>query len=152
MSGEARKVSGGCLCGQVRYEAEILSDKAYYCHCTICQKSSGQPFEIGVPVRLGTLRFTSAEPKYYVSTAWGRRGFCPDCGSRIVWRPTDPENEWSTNLSPGSLDKPDEVRPCIHIYVDTRLAWFDTHDGLPRVAEEDMGPVIAGWKEDWQRN
>jgi hypothetical protein len=31
---------------------------AYYCHCTICQKSSGEPFEIGVTIKAGTLRFT----------------------------------------------------------------------------------------------
>ena len=86
---EAVPVTGGCLCGSVRFEGEAFMRSAYYCHCTICQKSSGEPFEIGVPIKAGTLRFTKGAPTYYRSASFGKRGFCAVCGSRLLWAPTD---------------------------------------------------------------
>ena len=70
---------------EVRYEADAHLDLAYYCHCTICQKSSGQPFEIGVLVRSGSLRFTKGAPTYHASSSFGQRGFCGACGSGLNW-------------------------------------------------------------------
>ena len=57
MKHQATKVSGGCLCGRVRYEAEVFLQNGYICHCTICQRSTGQPAEITVLIKAGTLRY-----------------------------------------------------------------------------------------------
>ncbi len=35
------KMTGGCACGRIRFEAEIDSDEAYLCHCRMCQRASG---------------------------------------------------------------------------------------------------------------
>ena len=32
---------GGCLCGQVRYEARPDHREGYYCHCRMCQLAFG---------------------------------------------------------------------------------------------------------------
>jgi hypothetical protein len=32
-------VTGGCLCGVVRYESTAPPDRGTYCHCTMCQKN-----------------------------------------------------------------------------------------------------------------
>jgi hypothetical protein len=144
----ARRVTGGCLCGAVRYEAEVFLQSAHYCHCKDCQRSSGQPAEIAVPVKVGTLRFTKGEPKYYGSSAWAQRGFCADCGSRIVWRPRDPQEEWSTNVNVGTLDNPEDARPSMHIFVDRQLPWYKLDDTLPRARSDEMEPVVAAWKEE----
>lgn len=119
MAEKAHKVTGGCLCGAMRYEAEAYIKAAHYCHCRMCQKSSGAPFEIGVSVKPGSLTFTKGEPAYYESSPFARRGFCRDCGTRLVWEaPTRPE--W-TNLSVGTLDHPEEVEPSEHICVDSQV-------------------------------
>ncbi len=148
MDSEIQKVTGGCLCGAVRYEAEVFLRKAYYCHCRDCQKNSGQPAALGVPIKMGTLRFTHEEPKYYVSSQWGLRGFCPHCGSGLVWKARDPTEDWLTNLSPGSFDSPEDVRPCMHIYVERQLSWYKPDDDLPKVCGEDMDQVAAVWKDE----
>jgi hypothetical protein len=136
MTDEATHVTGGCLCGEVNYEAEAFLKSAYYCHCTQCQKSSGAPAEIGIPVKSGTLKFTKGEPKYFVSSELGKRGFCENCGSRIVWAPNDPANEAWTNISACSLDSPGEVRPKLHSCVDTKLPWYDLADQLPHLRSD----------------
>ena len=82
MKNETEKVTGGCLCGRVRYEAEVFLKNGYICHCTICQKSTGQPAEITVPIKAGSLKYLGTEPKYYVSSENGKRGFCEECGSK----------------------------------------------------------------------
>jgi len=43
---EMREMTGGCLCGQVRYSAN--ADPAFIgvCHCKNCQKQTGTAFSI----------------------------------------------------------------------------------------------------------
>src|SRR5262249_40516096 len=44
------KVSGGCLCGAVRYECSAEPLGTAICHCTHCQKVSGSAFSVNVVV------------------------------------------------------------------------------------------------------
>ena len=145
---EAVPVTGGCLCGTVRFEGEAFMRSAYYCHCTMCQKSAGEPFEIGVPIKAGTLRFTKGAPIYYRSSSFGKRGFCAGCGSRLLWAPTDPKDEWAINVSVCALDNPADVLPCCHIYTDTKLPWLRISDGLPGLTEPEMPDVFERWKAE----
>ena len=39
--GAGREVTGGCMCGRIRYWATIENDDAYLCHCRMCQRASG---------------------------------------------------------------------------------------------------------------
>ena len=140
MTDQPRRVTGGCLCGEVRYEADVFLKSGFYCHCTMCQKSSGAPAEIGIPIKAGTLDFTKGEPKFYVSSDLGKRGFCERCGSRLVWKSNDPANDSWTNLSVCSLDNPEEARPNMHTHVKTQLSWYEVADQLPKWEEdEDTG-------------
>ena len=148
MNIETTKVTGGCLCGRVRYEAEVFLKNGYICHCTICQKSTGQPAEITVPIKASTLKYLEAEPKYYVSSELGKRGFCEECGSRIVWQASHPEDDWLTNIQVGSLDNPSEARPSSHIFVNTQLSWYQLSEDLPRFAEDDSDALFAFLKQE----
>ncbi len=142
MSHEPTRVTGGCLCGSVRYEAEIFLTNGYICHCTICQRSTGQPAEITVLIRAGTLKYLKAEPRYYVSSDSGKRGFCAECGSRLVWQALSPEDDWLTNVTVGTLDRPAEARVSRHIYADTQLPWYRVCEDLPKLAEKDAGLLL----------
>lgn len=142
------KVSGGCLCGRVRYEAEVFLQNGYICHCTICQRSTGQPAEITVLIKAGTLRYLQDEPKYYVSSQDGKRGFCAHCGSRLVWQALRPEDDWLTNLTVGTLDRPSEARMTRHIYADTQLPWYQVCEDLPKLVADDADRLLEQlWQE-----
>lgn len=142
MKHEATKVTGGCLCGRVRYEAEVFLQNGYICHCKICQRSTGQPAEITVLIKAGTLKYSNEEPKYYTSSGSGKRGFCAHCGSRIVWQALRTEDDWLTNVTVGTLDNPAEVRVTRHIYADTQLPWYRLCADLPKLTGSDGERLI----------
>ncbi len=142
MAHDATKAMGGCLCGAIRYEAEVFLDNGNICHCTIRQPSTGQPAEITVPIRAGTLRHLSGEPRYCQSSPDGKRGFCPDCGSRIVWQALRAEDDWLTNVTVGTLDRPAEARDTRHICADTQSPWYRVCEDLPKFGAGDAEALI----------
>ncbi len=38
MSDKTMPITGGCMCGAVRYEATEPPQEVGYCHCRMCQK------------------------------------------------------------------------------------------------------------------
>jgi hypothetical protein len=55
------------------------------------------------------------------------RLFCPACGTQLALR-DEPDY---LDVTLGSLDQPDAVGPSYHIWIASRIAWFDTADDLP---------------------
>jgi hypothetical protein len=81
------KIDGSCLCGFIKYEAEVDSNDVSVCHCTDCQTLSGSAFRVGVPIPGVNFKLLSGQPKTYVKTAesGAKRAqvFCPECGSAL---------------------------------------------------------------------
>ena len=109
MANETLPITGGCLCGAVRFEASEPPTWVSHCHCRMCQKAYGQPSGIFVGFKgpqKGALRFTKGMPKYYQSSAWLERGFCSNCGSPLGIR--TPQGH---SVMIGTLDHPEEWPP-----------------------------------------
>jgi hypothetical protein len=49
------RITGGCLCGKVRYSADADPISTALCHCHNCLKASGSVFTIVVAVPQKTL-------------------------------------------------------------------------------------------------
>ncbi len=145
MTLESETISGGCLCGAVRYEAEGFLDDAFYCHCRMCQRASGTPAEVSVPLVPGSLRFTKGAPKHYQSSSFGKRGFCPDCGARLCWTPTREAQAHWLSVTVGSLDAPERAVPQSHGCVESQLPWYKLDDNLPRRRSEEDPEIVAAW-------
>jgi hypothetical protein len=56
-------VTGGCLCGAVRYEYDGELGPANYCHCADCRKCTGSAFNIGVRVAVRQFRIVRGAPE-----------------------------------------------------------------------------------------
>ncbi len=140
MEDEPVKVTGGCLCGFVRYEAKAYLQCARYCHCRTCRKSSGAPVDVGVQVKEGSMKFTAGQPKYYRSSHFAERGFCPRCGSRMTFRFL---SGGYADVSVGSLDDPTKAAPTQHLCVESQLPWHKMEDGLPRFRTEEIPELVA---------
>ena len=121
---------GACLCGAVRYRAMIEPVDVGYCHCRMCQISSGAPVLAWASFAIDCFTYVRGEPASYRSSARGCREFCPDCGSQLAFR--DERTPELVDVNVGTLSDPSAVSPAYHIWYASRIAWFETTDHLPR--------------------
>ncbi len=139
MNIEAELITGGCMCGAVRYEISEAAISAGTCHCRTCQRWTGSSYFPFVGFPRSALRFTKGEPKIYRAPyPIKEKGFCSDCGSPLTDRylialsedgASNPNNVW---VSIGTLDKPEAVTLQFHYGVETQLPWVHFDDDLPR--------------------
>lgn len=98
------KVSGGCLCGAIRYEVNGELTGVINCHCGMCRRWHGN-FAAYAVASLADLEIVKGEDKisWYASSEKVKRGFCPDCGSSIFKDNGDGEK---MVLAVGAMDAP----------------------------------------------
>jgi hypothetical protein len=126
------EVTGGCLCGAVRFRVTAKPLAAYYCHCTMCQRNGGGSFMVGATVPIESFAFTKGEPKAYESSPGFVRLSCVRCGSALgMQAKNDPK---LADFSLGCLDDPNAIRPEFHQFTSTQARWCEIADGLPRFA------------------
>lgn len=120
-----RNITGGCLCGRVRYRAEADPLFTTICHCRNCQKQAGSAFSVVVAVPRTTLTL-SGDPKVYHDKSEGgqevARTFCPDCGSPII-------SEAATMpglaiIKAGTLDDTSWLEPTMEVFCDSAQPWL----------------------------
>ncbi|HEY0326237.1 MAG TPA: GFA family protein [Allosphingosinicella sp.] len=130
-----RTFEGGCACGAVRYRLESAPFDAGWCHCRTCQLNSGSPAMVFASVPAGHLVWTRGgdKVKSFASSTFGHRSFCGECGTPFLMQ-VDHQPE-TVDFSVATLDDPDAVAPGFHIFHESRIAWFDTADDLPRHAK-----------------
>lgn len=120
---------GGCLCGAVRYRA---SGKAYgitHCHCRTCRRASGAPFVTWAGFDSDKFNFTQGQPVSYRSSKNVVRTFCDRCGTTLTYQRLDlPE---SIDLTLGSMDDPEQLKPQDHTWTENRISWIRLDDELP---------------------
>ena len=108
------KVTGGCHCGHIRYEAEVNPETVRVCHCTDCQRLTGTAFRANIASLQGTFILKSGTPKIYTKTAESgnkrAHAFCPECGAPIYSAATGP-NPSTVGLRIGGLDQRAEFAP-----------------------------------------
>ena len=136
-------ITGGCLCGFVRYEAAAAPIGGYYCHCKMCQKNYGGLYQATVRFAGTGFAFTKGKSKYYRSSAFGRRGFCPDCGSPIAFVYEGNSDFW---ILLGSLDHPEDwplTKEATwgvieHVCVESKVPWYSINDGLRQKRTDEV--------------
>jgi hypothetical protein len=121
----AAPLTGGCLCGAIRYTISAPLTELRACHCTHCQKTSGAGGSVNAPVPSSAFKLIQGTPKRYVVTAdSGRtlyRHFCGDCGSPIYsQRATTPE---TMALRAGTLDDSSGLKISTNIWTGSACSW-----------------------------
>ena len=131
-----KALEGGCLCGEIRYSAKGDIIDAGYCHCRVCQRAHSAPVVAWLTLPVDSFKYTSGKPSAFRSSAQSQREFCGKCGTHLVFRRG--EHAVTVDVSIASLDDPSMVEPEYHIWIESRIPWFETRDTLPR--HEDSGP------------
>ena len=102
------------------------------CHCSLCRRFSGAAFLTFVHFPAAAFAWTGREPQRYCSSAEAERGFCPVCGSTLSMHEAVLADRVQVSL--GSLDRPDLVRPDDHVWTSSQLPWLEVVDDRPRFA------------------
>ncbi len=143
--GKTTLITGGCLCGDIRYEISEPTIYSDICHCRMCQKATGGQIVAGVTVLRKAFRFTKGEPKYYKSSPLAERGFCANCGSSLTYRPFYPPwSEW-LNVFVATFDDPEPYVPTYHLGVESQMPWLKIQDDLPRVRCAESPGLVKAW-------
>lgn len=139
----SKTMTGGCLCGRIRYEAQVPADDAYWCHCRMCQKATGGIAAAFVQVEPADVRWLT-EPDWYASSPVARRPFCSTCGTPLGFSWADGTGDM--DLTVGSFDDPSHFRPVLHAGCEAlHEAWLDTRD-LPRLHTATTKSVADRWQ------
>jgi hypothetical protein len=127
----AQAITGGCLCGGVRYEVRGKLRDVIACHCEQCRRSSGHFVaatacrrEYFLLTRQDSLQWYSAVPGY-------RRGFCNVCGSSLFFEETGKER---VSIAAGSLDAHQGLTIAAHIYTSEAGDYYTIDPQVPSSA------------------
>ena len=129
-------LTGGCLCGGVRYEVTEPLLRAGYCHCTRCQRRTGTAASPQARVAPGAFRIVSGEEllRSYQPDDGFAKVFCSVCGSSLWSRDREDADVVSVRL--GTFDRDPGIRPASRQFVAYAAPWEPLpDDGLPRFPE-----------------
>jgi hypothetical protein len=109
----------------------------------MCQKNYGGLFQTTVKFPLSAFSYSHGQPKFYASSEFGRRGFCANCGSPIVFMYEGASMVW---VLLGSLDHPEDWPltaeaswgEIMHVAIETKMPWLALNDGLRQKSSEQI--------------
>ncbi len=137
-------LTGGCLCGAVRYRAVAGETLHYLCHCTDCQRWGGGPFHSAIIVAASDLTIVGSPRVYTCEAESGRtlaRHFCGDCGGHLFTSPWPEVTRLS--IKAGTLDDPALFRPGRQIWCQSRQGWAAL-PGMESFEQGFTGAVAIG--------
>ena len=129
------KMTGGCLCGAVRYEANGPAMGNALCHCRDCQfVSGGEPASL-VIVGRDALKITKGELKDFTKKGDSgknvTRKFCANCGTQVLSDVETAPQIWVIKV--GTLDNAAAFNPGIVLYTSSAQPWAHMPDGVPQM-------------------
>ena len=144
-------LTGGCQCGQVRYEVTAEPLTLYACHCGECQKQSSSAFGMSLPLRKEAIRVMAGTPSHWMrkaaSGAMVDCTFCGVCGTRLFHE--SERNPGVLVVKPGTLDDTGWLNPIGHIWTASAQPWM--REVLQGVIHEDQPAAgLADLRAAWQ--
>jgi len=113
-----REVTGGCLCGDVRFAASGEPYRVGLCHCLDCRKHHGAVFFAAAMYPADAVTIDGDTRDYR------GRHFCPGCGGSVFNRYGD---EVEVHL--GALDDPSQFTPTYECWSIRREHWLPPFSG-----------------------
>jgi hypothetical protein len=127
-------ITGGCLCGAVRYEAKGAPLMTRVCWCRLCQKLGAGSGTVNVGFLSENIHITGTLTEYTSIADSGtelRRGFCPVCGTPVTSQAATRKHQIFVRA--GTLDDPEIAKPEVTIWVGQAPSWACISAALPTV-------------------
>ena len=141
-------LTGGCICGEVKYKLTETPLFTQACHCKDCKILTGSSYVINSSVLENTL-IVEGE----VSSSEGLKGgsdkpfkayFCTKCGTYLY---TDYDSAVGRmNVRTKTLDESKEFPPQVHIFTKDRDPWLNLKDNV--ICFEKMYDPKTTWPKE----
>jgi hypothetical protein len=119
-------ITGGCLCGNIRYTLATDPVMQAICHCRNCQKQAGSAYSIIVGVPEPTVAIEGAPTTYVDHGETGaavERQFCGTCGSPLFSRAASVPG--ILFVKAGTLDDLSSFTPQVQVWAKSKQPWVD---------------------------
>lgn len=125
-------IRGGCACSGVRYRIEGPLYDTGWCHCRVCQLTSGAPALVFTTCALPDFVWERGRELLacHRSTPRGERQHCMQCGTILTIHVDFQPDE--IDIAAATLDDPALVTPGFHIFCENAINWAMPADELPR--------------------
>lgn len=124
-------MTGGCLCGAIRFRVAGALCPVIGCHCLQCRKTSGH--YVAATSALRDQIEIEGDVTWFGSSQTARRGFCATCGSSLFW---DGPGE-NLSIHAGALDAPTGLALSAHIFVADKGDYYALDASLPMAEADD---------------
>ena len=131
-------LTGGCLCGAIRYEISGRPKLAISCHCRDCQYVSGGAPAHAMILLEKDVTITKGTPReHWTTSAKGNRIarlFCETCGTPLFAKNAQHPEYFPVKI--GSLDDPSTFHVQANIWVNAAQPWHHVDAAVPRFAHD----------------
>jgi|SRR5580700_3238694 hypothetical protein len=124
------RLTGGCMCGAVRYTIAEKPLATGLCHCDRCRPQSGSAFSTVIFVRRSAITITGDTAVFEDVGSSGLgvlRRYCPRCGSPLTTEAdVTPEIMF---VKAGGIDSNEWYQPVLEMFVGRRRRWVSPVPG-----------------------
>ena len=132
MAESKETISGQCLCGGVKFEADLPVKWCAHCHCTYCRRAHGAPFVTWAGFAEERVRVLAGEELLvrFNATPQATRTFCRVCGGQRFFQ----GERWpgELHIARALLDDAADLAPTAHAYFSHKARWVEVPDTLPK--------------------
>jgi hypothetical protein len=117
-------LEGGCACGAIRYRLAAPPMFVHCCHCRDCQRQTGSAFVLNALIEADRMEVRGETSGVPVPTDSGKPHVihrCPRC-QVALWSVYGGRNAIRF-VRVGTLDRPSELAPDVHIYTRSKQPW-----------------------------
>ena len=124
------RLTGGCMCGAVRYTVAERPLASGLCHCNRCRPQSGSAFSTVIFVHRSAITITGETAVFDDIGSSGLRvlrRYCPRCGS-----PLTTEADVTPDVmfvKAGGIDSNEWYQPALEMFVGRRRPWVSPVHG-----------------------
>lgn len=133
---------GSCLCGAVKFKANVETLKVYQCHCSLCRKQTGTASSSGSIVHADDLEWLSGEyniSKWVKDTGFTSH-FCGTCGSSVPNKFRGGSYYWV----PAGLMEGDNIEVVANIFVCDAAKWSQVSTNVNPFGTRPEGEKLIG--------
>jgi hypothetical protein len=131
-------MEGHCTCGAVRYRMTERPLFTHACHCTWCQRETGTAFALNAMIETDRVQLLLGNVEEIDTPSASGRGQviarCPAC-KVALWSHYAGAGRKLAFVRVGTLERPGDCPPDIHIFTSTKMPWVTLDGRVPVVPE-----------------